>query len=164
MPVAYILTLVFAAGAAGGAFTTYRLEQAKVLKLELAIAQANNKSQAVLRNAEVKVQAATIEAQKLNQDLEEANKTHVETINYYYDALHSELAKRVYTGNKTCSSNAVSKNSDSRTIEEAASQTGISESLARFLESQLELADTTANYAQTAYQFIHANCGIKNDD
>jgi len=162
MPLAAIFAIVFALGAGSGGFAAYRIQEAKVLKMEMAINNANAQSLLILNTAKTKVNEANIEALNLNRELEDANKIHVETINHYYDALHNELAKRVRTSDSTSCADTVPKSSGTGSIKETTtSKNRFSEEFITFLEEQLRLADEVANYAWIAYQFTSANCGIK---
>jgi hypothetical protein len=162
MPLIAIFAIVFSIGAGAGGFTAYKIQEAKVLKMEIAIDDANNRALGVLNAAKIKIHEANLEALNLNKELEDANKIHVETINHYYDALHTELAKRMRANDKASCPDHLSKNSNPGRIEKVtSSESGFSTKYVDFLEKQLKLADEVANYAWTAYGFTSANCGIK---
>lgn len=161
MPLIAILAIVFSIGAGSGGLVAYKLQEAKVLAIELKIQQANDQSLAILMAAKQKVNEASIEALNLNKELDDANAIHVQTINHYYDALHTELAKRVRSDNKTGCPDTLSSSLNTGKSKDSATKTRFSEEFSGFLEGQLKLADEAANYAWTAYEFVNKNCGIK---
>lgn len=162
MPLAAILAIVFSIGAAAGGATAYKFQQARVLEMELKINEIGIRSINVFAESKLRVREAELEAVNLNNELENANNQNIKTINHYYDALHTELSKRVRANDKSSCSNSVSKSSSAGSIETATiSQTGFSAEYVAMVEDQLKKADEVANYAWTAYKFTSANCGIK---
>ena len=160
MPILAIIITVFIAGTGIGGIASYKLQQAKVVNMELKILQANDQAASVLAVAKAKVQESQLEAIKSNKELDEKNEKHIQDIKRYYDALHIELNKRVYD-NKSSSANALPKGSDTGKPEASTTTTRFSKEYVEFLEEQLKQASEASNYASEAGEFILNECGIK---
>ncbi len=160
MPLIAIIALAFAIGSGIGGTAAYRLQQSKVLAMELKIQEANTQALAILNMAKTKVHEAELQAIRTNEELDKANDVHIQTINHYYDALHAELAKRVHD-DKACVSNTMPESGGTGKSKASSSKTRFSEKYVRFLENQLKQASEASNYAAEAGQFINNKCNIK---
>lgn len=155
----YIYIVIILSSFAIGGLSGYKVEHSNVLKLELAIANANAQSAAVMSYAKEKVAKATNEAELANKELDNAQTKFVETANAYDKQLDTI---KLYANHKTRCPDPVSGGSVAGISKEAADYAGYAEELDRLVKEKSKIADMAAEYAMNAYKFATlGNCGIK---
>ncbi len=155
----YLVAATFIIGLGIGGTAAYKIERANVLKLELAISQANKQAVTALSKAKERVAMAEKNALKLNNDLEASREKAIETINSYHDQLAS--AMRLRSNNHPSCANAVPERSDTPINTENEKNTDyISSGLSQLLQDALAKADAAAVDKNELLDFVNNNCGI----
>lgn len=156
----YIYAAILAVGIAMGGTVAYKIEHGNVLKLELAISQANVKAETTLQIAKDNVAKAEKETRQANQELDKANEQSIQTINSYHDQLASALQLR--DPNYASNPNTLSGTPDTTVNPENGKTEGIiSNDLARLLQSETARADKITVDYNTLLEFVQDNnCGI----
>ena len=155
-------TAIFALGLAIGVASTHVYEHREVLKLELAIRNADLQAVEKLQKAKDDVAAADLERINKEKELDKANEQHVQTINYYVDKLAADKLRDPNASNKSCRNTLPTSGSTGNNTENAGNTNDISEELSRLLRDESYRADRCAldkNYLLT--WVVKDNCGIK---
>lgn len=131
----------------GGAYVGYKYDQSTIEQLQHTIDMANIKAEQSRQTAET--YAAQVDKdyeQKLNSIQSDLNTTRI-----IANRLRVENNKRA-TIQSHCSDSSTNATTE---------PSEFSEQAAKFLSSEARRADQLAIYADSAYQFIKNNCGIK---
>jgi hypothetical protein len=150
----YALLLAWAVGLGFGGFVTHAFDKAEIQRLESAILEGNTKAEHELYAIQTEVDAAERQAANLNDQLEAARSQSVATAN----ALSARVASagRLYDRHQNCEG-AVPERERAGQPETQTEPADFSGRLAEIVRR----ADETAIYAQTCWQFVTNNCGIK---
>lgn len=151
-----IITCIFGAGYKVG----YNFEHNNVLELQKAIEKSNLKASELLQQETKKVIDAEAIARNINEELENARKQEIETVNAYHDKLAS--ARLFDRGHKTSCTNTMSSSTNTGINKEnETSGTELSEEFDRLLKSESLRADNCAIQHNELLKFVNINCGIK---
>lgn len=158
MPYAIIAAIIAAIGFGSGFFVEHQINKAEIQRMELSIQSSNAAAAALLKSESDKVIVATATAIKLNSDLDKAHEDYINTANGYDQQLDSI---RLYSERRPCGSGAETASYSTGISQASASEAELSESLDRLVKQMAKQCDTTADYADRAYQFATLkNCGI----
>jgi len=158
-PFIYIIAAVAAISFGTGIGVTRQFYKGEIISMEVAIEKANDQSAAVLAAAKERSEKAQAEAVSINNELEKANESSIQTINYY----HSKLADaRLRDPGKTSCTNSVpAGNNSKKPIGSSANDGFLSDEATKFLREESYRADQVTIYAQECYKFVaEHNCGI----
>lgn len=156
----YIYAAIMALGLVIGGTTMYKIEHGNVLKLELAISQANTQAAEVLAIETSKVAVAEKETRKQNEELDKSNEKNTNTINSYNIKLADAL--RLHNNSSKNDSNALPSNPNTViNPENGKTEDNISGKLAKLLQSETARADKITVQYNTLLEFVKDNnCGI----
>jgi len=140
----YLLLISFFIGGILGGL----IQQTRIDKLQDIITISNDRA----KQAQERLDQANNKAQELNQQLE----------SYHEEGrkLADSLNQRVIDAGRLlyrCQRSALPKGDDTGSTQEEAKQQELSEGIAQIVRE----ADDVSIYAQTCYQFVIENCGIK---
>ena len=142
-----------------GFVTSYQLYHSQVTALELQIKVSNEEAQHLLVDATEKVEAANAAALVTNTHLEIEYDKNIKLNNDLSNSL-TNVRMRVTTKHSNCS-NPLPASTGSIAIAGSTNTTELPEDFERLLRSETLRADNLAVYANEAFNFIKANCGIK---
>jgi hypothetical protein len=156
----YIYIIIFTIAFIGGFATSNFISKREILDLKLNIEKSNLKASELLQQETKKVIDAEAIARNINEELENARKQEIETVNVYHDKLAS--ARLFDRGHKTSCTNTVSSSTNTGINKEnETSGTELSEEFDRFLKSESLRADNCAIQHNELLKFVNINCGIK---
>ena len=136
----YAIAAAFVLGIASGAAGMRQWDSAEIVSLKAAIQEANTQSEVTLKLAQVKVEAATKEAENLNTELEKSYEQSVATANAYFDRVRNNRAASRPNAVPSCESAGTP---ETTTTEFA------------------ETAYRIEAYAKSCWRFVENGCGIK---
>lgn len=136
----YAIAAAFILGIVSGAAGMRQWDSSEILVLESAIQEANTQSEVTLKLAQVKVEAATKEAEHLNTELEKSYEQSIATVNSYFDRVRNNRAASRPNPVPSCES--------AGTPETTA---------AEFAETAYRIEA----YAQNCWRFVENECGIR---
>ena len=147
----YVYLVVIVAVFSGGTVTGYKLQEGTVLELRAAVAVANAEALAKEQEGALGLLKADTEAMILKTKLEETNEANAKTVS----AMARDTANRLraHCGNKSGRARVPEAKDTGVSVEEAPDSAG--------LERFSELAYESSSYAQSAWEFISKNCGVK---
>jgi hypothetical protein len=161
MPISYLYAAIFLAGLVIGAGTAYKIEHANTIAMRLQVSEANNKVLAAQRDAQALVQTAMDQARQKNEELDNANRKAIETINHYYDANSKLIADRVRAASSSNCKNPVPTGNSPVGAKAETARPGLPEGFGEYLADRSRQATELAQYAKMCYQFVvENNCGI----
>lgn len=136
----YAIAAAFISGLLFGAAGMRQWDSAEIVSLQAAIQEANTQSEVTLKLAQVKVEAATKEAENLNTELEKSYEQSVATANAYFDRVRNNRAASRPNPVPSCESAGTP---ETTTTEFA------------------ETAYRIEAYAKSCWRFVENGCGIK---
>lgn len=156
----YIYIIIFTIAFSGGFATSNFISKREILDLKLNIEKSNLKASELLQQETKKVIDAEAIARNINEELENARKQEIETVNAYHDKLAS--ARLFDRGHKTSCTNTMSSSTNTGINKEnETSGTELSEEFDRLLKSESLRADNCAVQHNELLKFVKLNCGIK---
>ena len=138
----YAIAAAFVLGLVSGAAGMRQWDSSEILVLQNAISQANAESESTLKIAQVKVQAATQEAEQVNQELEKSYAQNIATVNSYFDRVRHSATSRPNTV-PSCES------------------AGTPETTTTEFAETVETAYKLEVYANSCWRFVKNECGIR---
>jgi len=141
----YGIIAIIIASFGSGFYTAHSIDNAEIFALKNAIEKANEQGHSAMQEATRIVNKAQKEALEINNELDKANESSINTINAYYD--------RVQSSHKASSHCTVPKSDNSNVNTEH--ETNRYDILA-----ELHRADLAAIEKNTLLKFIKGNCGI----
>jgi hypothetical protein len=142
----YFLIAIVLASFGSGFYTAHSIDNAEIFALKNAIEKANEQGRSAMQEATRIVNEAQKEALETNNELDKANEASINTINSYYDRVHSI--------HKTRSNCTVSKSYNTVELTKDAGNT-------YDILAELHRADLAAIEKNTLLKFVRNNCGIK---
>jgi hypothetical protein len=157
----YALLGVLLTGFSAGFGLEYKLNEAKVWRLESAISRQKTESEAMLTAIAAKVEMQKAEQINANQELEDARNSSIATIN----ALHADrdtVAGRLRNAvSGACRDRPVPPSDHPGQLQGDAAEThSFSAGFAGFLSGQAFEADTLAADYNALLQFVQSGCGL----
>lgn len=135
----YAIAAAFILGIVSGAAGMRQWDSAEIVSLQAAIQEANTQSEVTLKLAQVRVEAATKEAEQLNTQLETSYEQSIATVNSYFDRVRNHRA--------------ASRPNPVPSCESAGTPEATSTEFA-------EIAYRLEAYADSCRAFVTSNCGI----
>ena len=140
----YGIIAIIIASFGSGFYTAHSIDNAEIFALKNAIEKANEQGRSAMQEATRIVNKAQKEALEINNELDKANESSINTINAYYDRVRQTKPRSNCTVSK-------SDNTSINTEHEANRYDILAE---------LHRADLAAVEKNTLLKFIKGNCGI----
>lgn len=155
----YLILGIALTSFSAGYFTSHEIDKGEMLQVELALQRQNAEAEAQLSVAVNRLQVAQAEAIAINNDLDKAHESAIQTANTYHDLLNSSRL-RFPAGRKGCS-DSVPANSSTQDAKDKAEYIELSEGADRFLKELSYRADAVSAYANECFTFVvENNCGV----
>ena len=155
----YLILGVAISAFSSGYFVSHQIDKSELLQVEMALQKQNSEATAQLAVAVTHVQTAQAEAIIINNNLDKAHESAIQTANTYHDLLNTSRL-RVATSGKSCS-NTVSANSSTGVAKAETGYVELSEGADRFFKDSSYRADAVSAYAKECFTFVvEKNCGI----
>ena len=140
----YGIIAIVIASFGSGFYTAHSIDNAEIFALKNAIEKSNEQGRSAMQEATRIVNKAQKEALEINNELDKANESSINTINAYYDRVRQTKPR----------SNCTVPKSDNTSIntEHEANRYNIL--------AELHRADIAAIEKNTLLKFIKGNCGI----
>jgi len=152
---AYAFLACLLAGFGVGAWFTHRFDAAEIQALQSAIDQGNAQSALILQTATAQVAEAAAKAQQAKQQLELSHAQSIATVNDYAARLHDSLARRTDAVSRRICPGISASTTDPAYLPAALA------GVLQYVDGETTRADAVASYAQSCWQFVSNNCGVK---